>query len=306
MLTAKKRFETEPLLFHAFNYAIMLLIAVVTLYPFLNTLAVSFNAGTDTTRGGIYLLPRIWTLKNYEAVFVSGHVFHAFWVSVARTLVGTVFSVFLTAMLAYTLSRKEYMFRKIITIAFVLTMYFHAGLIPSYFLVKDLNLLNTFLVYILFPGGAAGLVSAFNMLVVRTYIHTLPESLVESAKIDGAGDFRIFLSIVLPLCAPVLATIALFTAVGQWNTWFDTFLYASSKQNLSTLQYELIKLLSSATNSNSNPNISSSAARDAATMITPLSIRAAITMVASVPILVVYPFLQRHFVSGAQLGSVKE
>jgi len=301
-----KKFKTEPFLFHTFNVLVMLFVAVVTLYPFLNTLAVSFNSGLDTTRGGIYLWPREWTFKNYDAVFATGRVYHAFLVSVSRTVIGTIVGVFLTAMLAYTISRKEYMFRKPITVVFVLTMYFSAGLIPSYFLIKDLHLLNTFLVYILFPGAGAGLISAFNMLVVRTYIYTLPESLMESAKVDGATDYRVFFSIVLPLCAPVLATIALFTAVGQWNTWFDTFIFASSRENLSTLQYELMRLLSSSMNSNSNPSLSSTAAKDTATMITPLSIRAAITMVASIPILVVYPFLQRHFVSGLQLGGVKE
>jgi putative aldouronate transport system permease protein len=306
MQMIKRRMNTESIFFHTFNYIFMALLAIVTLYPFLNTLAVSFNAGVDTTRGGIYLWPRIWTMKNYEAVFITGHVYHAFWVSVARTVIGTFLGVLLTAMLAYTISRKEFMFRKLVTIAFVLTMYFSAGLIPSYFLIKDLHLLNTFIVYILFPGVSAGLISAFNMLVVRTYIHTLPESLIESAKMDGAGEFRIFASIVFPLCAPVLATIALFTAVGQWNTWFDTFIFASSRQELSTLQYELIKLLSSTTNFNANPNLSSSAAKDTVAMITPISIRAAITIVASVPILVVYPFLQRHFVAGLQLGGVKE
>lgn len=306
MQTVRNKFSMEPFLFHTFNYLLMLFVVVVTLYPFLNTLAISFNSGIDTTRGGIYVWPREWTLKNYEAVFQSGKVYHAFWVSVARTVIGTVASVFLTAMLAYTISRKEYMFRRSITLIFVLTMYFSAGLIPSYFLIKDLNLLNKFLVYILFPGAGAGLISAFNMLVVRTYIHTLPESLVESAKMDGASDFKVFMRIILPLCAPVLATIALFTAVGQWNSWFDTFIFASSRQELSTLQYELMKMLSSTVNSNANPNLSSTAAKDTATMITPLSIRAAITIVASVPILIVYPFLQRHFVAGLQLGSVKE
>ncbi len=306
MQTVRKKFKAEPFLFHTFNYLIMLLLVVVTLYPFLNTLAISFNAGVDTTRGGIYIWPREWTLKNYEAVFLTGNVIDAFWVSVARTVIGTVASVFLTAMLAYTISRKEFMFRKPVTLLFVLTMYFSAGLIPSFFLIKDLNLLNNFLVYILFPGATAGLVSAFNMLVVRTYMHTLPESLVESAKMDGAGDFKVFISIILPLCTPVLATISLFTAVFQWNQWFDTFIFASSKQELSTLQYELIRLLSSSVNFNSNPNVSSTAAKDLATLVTPLSIRAAITIVASIPILVVYPLLQRHFVSGLKLGGVKE
>jgi len=291
----------EPVVFQTFNAIVMLALAVVTLYPFLNTLAVSFNAGNDTIRGGIYLWPRIWTDQNYKAVFAGGTIYHAFWVSVARTIIATVLSLFLTSMLSYAVSRKEYVFRKPVTILIVMTMYFNAGLIPTYFLIKDLHLLNNFLVYII-----PGLISAFNMIVIRTYMQTLPEGLIESAKVDGAGDFRTFFSIILPLCQPVLATVALFVAVGQWNSWFDTFLYASSKQSLSTLQYELMKLLSSASFTNTNPAVANSSAGAALNMVTPASIRASITIVASVPILVVYPFLQKYFVHGMQLGSVKE
>lgn len=162
--------------------------------------------------------------------------------------------------------------------------------------------MNHFLVYVI-----PGLVSAFNMIVIRTYMQTLPDGLIESAKMDGAGDFRTFVSIILPLCQPVLATVALFVAVGQWNSWFDTFLFASSKQNLSTLQYELMKLLSSSMISNSSAAVVNGADKGAVhNMVTPMSIRASITIVASVPILVVYPFLQKYFVHGLQLGSVKE
>ena len=294
----------EPVLFHSCNTVFMLCLVLVTLYPFLNTIAVSFNAGNDTIRGGIYLWPRAWTLQNYKAIFASGTIYDAFWISVARTVISTLLNIFLTTMLAYTLSRKEYVFRKPITIIFVLTMYFSAGLIPNYFLIKDLHLLNSFWVYI-FPS----MISAFNMIVIRTYIGTIPESLLESAKIDGAGDFRIFMRVVFPLCKPVLATIALFVAVGAWNSWFDAFIYTSSKQNLSTLQYELMKLLSSTMNSNSNPNVAAGVGMNqdsAKAMVTPLSIRAAITIVASVPILVVYPFMQKYFVVGLNVGSVKE
>ncbi|PWW07179.1 carbohydrate ABC transporter membrane protein 2 (CUT1 family) [Paenibacillus cellulosilyticus] len=292
----------EPVVFNTFNAVIMIALAVVTLYPFLNTLAVSFNAGNDTVRGGIYLWPRIWTDQNYKAVFAGGTLYHAFWVSVARTVIATVLSLFLTSMLSYAVSRREYVFRKPVTLLIVLTMYFNAGLIPSYFLMKDLHLLNSFWVYVI-----PGLISAFNMIVIRTYMQTLPEGLIESARVDGAGDFRTFFSIILPLCQPVLATVALFVAVGQWNSWFDTFIYASSKQSLSTLQYELMKLLSSASLSNSNPSVANSSNPGAVhNMVTPMSIRAAITIVASVPILIVYPFLQKYFVHGMQLGSVKE
>lgn len=298
-----KKTQIEPFVFHTLNGLLMIAVAVITLYPFLNTFAVSLNAGNDTIRGGIYMWPREWTGQNYRAVFANGNILNALWVSVARTVIATVLSLFLTSMLAYALSRKDYLLRKPITILVVLTMYFSAGLIPTYFLIKDLHLLNNFLVYIV-----PGLVSAFNMIVIRTYIQTLPEGLIESAKIDGAGDFRTFMSIILPLCQPVLATVALFVAVGQWNSWFDTFLYASSKQELSTLQFELMKLLSSSMNLNSSAAVSSGAdpAAAAQSQVTPVSIRAAITIVASLPILVVYPFLQKYFVHGLQLGSVKE
>ncbi|MCL6459414.1 MAG: carbohydrate ABC transporter permease [Gorillibacterium sp.] len=300
-----KSSRIEPILFNTFNTLFMLFLVVVTLYPFVNTIAVSFNDGNDTIRGGIYLWPRVWTMKNYDSIFASGTIYHAFLVSVARTVLSTIFNLFLTTMLAYTLSRKEYVFRKPITLIFILTMYFNAGLIPNYFLIKDLGLLNSFWVYVL-----PTLVSAFNLIVIRTYIQTLPESMVESAKIDGAGEFRIFLQIIFPLCKPVLATIALFVAVGAWNSWFDTFLYASSEPSLSTLQYELMKLLSSTLNSSGgNANLINGAGvtkGTASAIVTPLSIRAAITVVAAVPILIVYPFLQKYFVAGLNVGSVKE
>lgn len=305
--TMKKSLGTgklEPVLFNSFNTVFMICLVLVTLYPFLNTIAVSFNAGNDTIRGGIYLWPRAWTLQNYKAIFASGTIFDAFLISVARTVLSTILNIFLTTMLAYTLSRREYVFRQPITVIFVLTMYFSAGLIPGYFLIKDLHLINSFWVYI-FPS----MISAFNMIVIRTYIGTIPESLLESAKIDGAGDFRIFMKVVFPLCKPVLATIALFVAVGAWNSWFDAFIYTSSRQNLSTLQYELMKLLSSTMNSNSNPNVAAGVGMDqnsARALVTPLSIRAAITVVASVPILLVYPFMQKYFVVGLNVGSVKE
>ncbi|OCT15365.1 sugar ABC transporter permease [Paenibacillus pectinilyticus] len=300
--TTARRTRMEPVLFHTINGIFMLILAIVTLYPFLHTLTISFNEGNDALRGGIYLWPRSWSLQNYKAIFISGTIYHAAWISVARTLTTTVLGVFLTTMLAYTLAQPQYIFRKMIGLIFVLTMYFNAGLIPNYFLIKSLGLLNNFWVYV-FPG----MVSAFNLIVIRTYIRTLPSGLVESAKMDGAGDFTIFIRIIFPLCTPVLATIALFIAVGSWNSWFDTFLYASSDLKLSTLQYEMMKLLGSTMNSNSDPGLLAGAnTNQTKAMVTPSSIRAAITIVAAVPILFVYPFLQRYFIVGMNLGSVKE
>lgn len=304
MRTNSKRIKIGDTIFNTCNTVFLIILMCMTLYPFINTIAVSFNSGLDTIRGGIYLLPREFSLQNYKAVFITGTIFSAFFVSVARTVLSTVLNLFLTTMLSYTLSRKEYVFRKPITVIFVLTMYFNAGLIPNYFLIKSLGLLNNFLVYIV-----PTMVAAFNMIVIRTYIKSIPESLVESAKIDGAGDFRIFIQMIFPLCKPCLATIGLFVGVGSWNTWFDTYLYCSSKQELSTLQYELMKLLSSATNANSNPSLAAGVGASAqanASMVTPVSIRAAITIVAATPILFVYPFLQKYFIIGLNVGSVKE
>lgn len=299
----KKR-KTFDVIFDILNYTFMIILVIFSLYPFINTIAVSFNAGMDTIKGGIYIWPRVWTLENYKAVFESGTVFHAFFVSVTRTLLSVSLGLFLTSLIAYVLSRKEFIFRKQITAVFVFTMYFNAGLIPNYFLIKNLGLINNFAVYVI-----PGLVNAFNMIVIRTYIRGLPESLVESAKIDGASEFKIFLRIILPLCKPVLATVGLFIAVGSWNSWFDTFLYASSRQNLSTLQYELMKLLSASMMKNASSAMAAggvNAQEMSAKLVTPVSLRAAITIVAATPILLVYPFLQKHFVTGLVVGSVKE
>ncbi len=300
----KRKPNPEDIVFDALNALLMLMVVTVTLYPILNTLALSFNDGMDSLRGGIYLWPRQFTLKNYQAVFFTGTVFHAFFVSVARSASAMVLNVFFTTMLAYAISRKEYVFRRFITLVFVLTMYFNAGMIPQYFLIKNLKLLNTFWVYIL-----PSLVGAFNLIIVRTYIRTIPESLIESARIDGATDFKIFLRVIMPLCKPVLATIALFVAVGAWNSWFDTFLYCSSIPELSTLQYELMKLMSFASQTNYNPAMAvgqSATGESLVNMVTPISIRAAITIVAAAPIVLIYPFLQKYFVVGLNVGSIKE
>lgn len=298
----KKGIKTTSLadiIFNTFNAIFMILLVIVTLYPFLNTIAIALNNATDTLKGGIYILPREWTLFNFESIFATGNIYHAFFISVSRTVLSATLNIFLTTMLAYTLSRKEYVFRKFITVVFVMTMYFNAGLIPGYFLIRDIGLMNNFLVYII-----PGMVGAFNLIVIRTFIKGLPDSLIEASKIDGAGEFRIFIQVIFPLCKPVLAVVGLFVAVGSWNTWFDTFLYCSSKQNLSTLQYELMKLL--ATSMQTSATAVSQFSKHSDDTVTPQSIRAAITIVTAVPILLVYPFLQKYFVVGLNVGSVKE
>ena len=269
------------------------------IYPFWNTIAISFNDAQDTLRGGITLFPRVFSTYSYETVFKNDLMLTAAVNSVLRTLISTILGVGVSALIAYVLSRKELIGRRFITAYFLVTMYISAGLIPTYFLMKDLHLLNNFLVYII-----PGLVSVFNVIVVKSFMQELPDSLTEAAMVDGAGYFRCFWQIILPCCKPVLATVALWCAVGAWNQWFDTFLYASSKESLTTLQYEMMKLLSSSMQTGRDE--SSIFGSDQVTnTVTPASIRSAVTIVASVPILVVYPFLQKYFVKGVTLGAVK-
>ncbi len=284
-------------LFTIINTIILAIFVVVTLYPILNTLAVSLNDGTDSLRGGIYLLPRVFTWKNYQTILHKQNLLQASYITVLRTLIGTVSQLFFTALLAYVLSRKEFVFKKQVSFLYVLTMYINGGLIPTFLLYKGLGLTNTFWVYII-----PGLVSAFNMLVIRTYMNGLPDSLQESAQIDGAGHFMIFMKIIVPLCKPVFATVALFIAVYQWNSWFDTMIYNRMSEQYTTLQYELMKLLSAVTNNSANAETM----KNAGNQVTPASIRAAATILTSLPIVCLYPFLQRYFVTGLTIGGVKE
>lgn len=301
-LRNSRRTTYGDIIFRICNAAFLVLISVVMLYPYLNTVALALNSSSDTLRGGITFYPREFTLRNIQAVLQMESIPRAALVSIMRTLIGTVCSVFFTAMVAYTLSRKEYVFRKPITMMYVFTMYFSAGLIPNYFLIRSLGLTNNFFVYII-----PGMISAFNVVVVRTYISGLSESFIESARLDGAGDFKIFMKIILPLCKPVLATIALFCAVGNWNSWFDNYIYNPSKQELSTLQYELMKLLNAAASiSNAAAHGAGMTVDNASNMVTPTAIQAAITIVVSAPILLLYPFLQKYFVTGLTIGGVKE
>lgn len=285
-------------------FIIMSFVVVVTLYPFLNVLAISFNDSYDTVKGGIYIWPRMFTMQNYITIFTSANLNlgEAAFVSVARTVIGTVTSVICCCMLAYTLSREDYIFRKPITIFFVITMYVSGGMIPSYLLIRDLHLIGNFWVYII-----PGLVSFFNVIVVRSFMEGLPISIQESARIDGANDLIIFYKIIIPLCLPVIATIALWIAVGQWGAWFDTYLYGNGKLSMSTLQFALMKLLdnTSAASGQSASLLNKNGSAAIVNTVSPQSIKMAITIVVTVPILLVYPFVQKYFVTGVTLGAVK-
>ena len=305
-LAAKRRTQIGNAVFNVINALVLAFLVVVTVYPFWNTIAISFNDGLNSIAGGITLFPRKFTLQNYKALFVTNQIFSAFGISVSRTLLQTVFSVFCTSMLAYALSRKEFVLKKPLTSILVVSMYVSAGIIPNYMLIKNLGLLNNYMVYII-----PNLVDVFNFILVRTYINGLPDSFVESARIDGANEFKIFLEIIMPLIVPSIAMICLFVAVGAWNSWFDTYLYASARPKLYSLQYVLMQFLNSSQNQSNSAADANSMAVAAASgstsaMVTPISLRSSITVIATLPILVVYPFMQKSFIVGMTIGGVKE
>lgn len=298
MITMKRKKKSlADILFITINTIVLAIFCLVTLYPIINTLAVSLNDGLDALRGGIYLWPRKWTIENYITVFRKDSLMQGAIVTVARTVIATLVQLYTTALLSYVLTRKDFLFNKQVTKLYVFTMYVSGGMLPTFLLFKGLGLTNSFWVYII-----PGMVAAFNMIVIRTFMNGLPDSLVESAQVDGAGHFKIFARIIMPLCKPVLATVALFIAVYQWNSWFDAMLYNGARSELTTLQYELMKLLSSVTNQSADAN----SMKHAANMVTPASIRASTTIVTAFPIVCLYPFLQRYFVTGLTIGGVKE
>lgn len=293
----KKKTSLGDMIFYICNGIFMIAFVVITLYPVFNTLVISFNDGTDALRGGIHLWPRKWTLKNYETVLTKDNLITGAYITVARTVIGTLLALVTNALLAFIVSRKRFLFKRQLSLFWVVTMYVNGGLIPTFLLFKGLGLTNSFGVYVI-----PGMLSAFNMLVIRTFMNGIPDSLEESAQLDGAGYMTIFLKIISPLCKPVYATVALFVAVGQWNSWFDAMIYNRMRSDLTTLQYELMKLLSSVTNQGGSvENL-----KNAAGSVTPTSVRAAATIVTILPIIMLYPFLQKYFVTGMTLGGVKE
>ncbi len=296
MAKYKIRLSKGERTFETVNLLIMSVICFVTLYPIWYTLILSFNDGGDALKGGIFWLPRLFTLDNYKAVFRNSGIVTAYSVTVMRTLVGTVTNVFFTAMVAYAFSKKSMIGRKYYMAIGTITMFFNGGLIPFFLLLKNLSLLDTFWVYII-----PTMFNFFNLLIFMAFFSEIPASLEESAKMDGANDFVVFIRIIMPLSKPVLATIALFSGVWHWNDYFFGVVYIS-KSSLQPIQTYLYKIVAEAGSSRmvmSNPvGVSKS-------NVTSNSIKYATMVVTTLPIVLVYPFLQKYFVKGIMLGAVK-
>lgn len=277
--------------------ALVLFVCLLTVYPVWYTIIYSFNEGSDSIKGPFYFLPRVFTLENYKAVFNDRTILSGFAVSFARTAIATPLHVFFTAMVAYAFGKKELIGRRFYVTMGLITLFVSGGLIPTFILMKNLKLLNNFMVYV-WPT----MFSYFDALIFIGYFKTLPDSIEESAKIDGANDMMIFLRLVIPLSTPVIAVIMLFNGVYNWNDYFMGAIYMTTKNSLQPIQTYLYKIVAT---TQTNIAIANLPPTIKVSVITPQSIRAATMLVTTLPIVIVYPFLQKYFTKGLLLGSIK-
>ncbi|XEC95401.1 carbohydrate ABC transporter permease [Paenibacillus tarimensis] len=294
MLTRNRRTAGETI-FDSVTIAAMLVICFMTLYPIWYVLVNSFNDGQDAMRGGIYWWPRIISLDNYQAVFENKGIMTAMGVTVAKTVIGTALHVFFTAMVAYAFSRRDLIGRNIYMLGGTFTLFFSGGLIPYYLLIRDLGLLDNFLVYII-----PALFNFFDLIIFVSFFREIPSGLQEAAKIDGANDFSIFVRVILPVSMPVVATIALFHGVYQWNDYFTGMIFINN-MDLQPIQTFLYRVVAQSSSS----QIVAAAGGGINRSVTSQSVKLATMVVTTLPIVFVYPFLQKYFVKGLMIGSIK-
>ena len=293
----EKNTSTSRKVFQVLNALFFVLFTFLCVYPLWYVLIQSLSSGNT---GKAVFLPEGFTLKNYAQVFQMPNVAHAMGVSVLRTVVGTVVTVGACMLLGYLFTKEEMPGRKVLYRLLVVTMYVSGGLIPTYLVYKSYGLLNNFWVYIL-PGA----VSAYYVILIKTFVEQLPKAVEESAMIDGANTLTIFARIILPVSLPIVATIAVYAAVRQWNSWFDNHVYALTNKNILTLQYMLYKYLNEAERIAKELQEMSTDMANVDNLLTPRGVRMTVTMVTVIPVLFIYPFLQRYFVKGIMIGAVK-
>ena len=288
--------------FSGFMWIFLSIAFLLTIYPFWYVFIYSISDPAGFSRG-FQILPHAISLQAYISILSNASFLNALFVSIARSTIGPVLSGIITMMIAFAVSHKALPGRKFFNWFFLLTMYFNAGLIPTYMLYRSLGFVNSFRVYII-----PSLVNVYGMILMRTYIESLPGELKESAFIDGANDFTIFYKIIAPLCLPVIAAVTLFASVQQWNSYTDTVIYNANNLNLHPLQYFLVRMvtsLSSAGDANIAAQLAMQAGAQGRARLPAAVVRMAVTIVTIVPISMVYPFLQRYFIKGLLVGSVK-
>ncbi|KWX88187.1 ABC transporter permease [Paenibacillus riograndensis] len=280
-------------LFAAVNFTLLAIITLITVLPFIHVVAGSFTTSAELAANKFVLFPKVWSFEAYTFIFSTNTIIKSMGVSIGVTLIGTLFSMLITALMAYGLSRRDLDGRNVFNFLVVFTMLFHGGMIPTFLVVKELGLIDSYAALIL-PSA----ISAFNMIILKNFFQNIPEGLEESAKIDGCNDFGILFRIVLPLSLPAIATISLFYAVTYWNTYMSAILYLddSAKWPIQVLLRQIVVLAS---------GMDYSASLDATNPPPDQTIKMAVIVVATLPILMIYPFLQKHFAKGAMLGSMK-
>lgn len=290
-----RRKSTSGRIFDLFNILFFLCVIALCLYPLWYILVQSLSSGAKAANA--VLLPVNFTFKNYTDILADGEILHAFLISVLRTVIGTCCTLFACMLLGYIFSKENLPFRKFLYRMLVVTMYVGGGLIPTYLVYKTYGLTNNFLVYIL-----PAVVDAYYVILIKTFVEQLPGAVEESAMIDGAGTMTIFVKIILPMSLPIIATIAIYASVAQWNSWFDNHIYAISNKNILTLQYRLYRYLQEA-----ESIVRELKERDpgAAVPITPRGMRMTVTMITLIPVLCIYPFFQRYLIKGLMIGAVK-
>jgi putative aldouronate transport system permease protein len=288
----KSKLNKQVKAFDVFNFAFMLLFMILCIYPIIYVLAGSFNQGRDYAAGGVLLIPRVFTFENYKVVLTNPGLWRGYGVTIARTLIGTLTALIYTSVVAYAMSRSNLKFKGVFYWINLLTMFFGGGLIPYFLIIRSVGLYDTFAVYVI-----PGLYSVYNMIIISSFFRTINNELHEAAMIDGANEFRIYWQIFVPLSKPVLATVALWVAIGHWNSYFDTMIFTNS-QNLQTLQYFLLKAIQTATLTEGMP-------AEMMERLSPKTLSLAAIIISMIPVLFFFPLIRKNFQSGIMIGSLK-
>jgi putative aldouronate transport system permease protein len=301
-----KKLEPGEIVFNSLNYTLFALFMLICIYPFYYIFIYSLSNPKEVSKGLMWILPKAPTLLNYEQMFKVDGMLNALLISVSRTVLGTVLAILTTGLFAFVIIKPNLPFRKFFYRTTIISMYLNAGIIPWYITMMNYGLKNNFLLYII-----PGIINAFYLVLIKTYMESIPASLEESALMDGAGIFTIYFKIYFPVCMPVFAAVAVYSAAGQWNSWYDNFMLVNNA-SLDTLQYKLLSVLTRADvlvqqiksgtglGQTIDPEL---LARSQS--VTPTGLKMTMTMIVTVPILLVYPFLQRYFVKGILIGAVK-
>lgn len=288
----KSKLNKQITAFDVFNTSIMTIFMLLCIYPLIYVLAGSFNQGADYAAGGIYFLPRLFTFENYKVVLTNQGLWQGYLVTISRTVIGTASALIFTSIVAYAMSRPNLKFKPIFYWINIFTMFFGGGLIPYFLIIRTVGLYNHFLVYII-----PALYSVYNMIIFSSFFRSISDELHEAALMDGANEFRIYWQIYLPLSKPVLATVALWLAIGHWNSYFDTMIYTHSP-NLQTLQYFLLKAIQTATLTEGMP-------AEMMLRLSPKTLSLAAIIISMIPVLFFFPFVRKNFQSGIMIGSLK-